>query len=156
MAKKKTVTKKPATQSRSLAETLNACFADSRRASIANHNATNEIQHRHTDKLDAIFEMLAAHVKYQTHLVSILLNRCDAQDKQLAGISDTLATLTARATKQDQQLDRMISLHWLMLKRFQETADPALQESIRRDLRAPTLTPHEHVNESDGNTWTAR
>jgi hypothetical protein len=63
-----------------------------------------------------------------------------AKINKLLGSMDALHRLRA---KQDQQLDRMVRIQWLMLKRmdrfYSEKVEPGVVDSIHRDLKTPTL-----------------
>jgi hypothetical protein len=50
-----------------------------------------------------------------------------------------LERIVRRCDKQDEQLERMISIHFLMLKRIERYGQKITEISIRRELKTPTL-----------------
>lgn len=50
-----------------------------------------------------------------------------------------LAHLDKLRSKQDEQIDRMIVCHRLMLRRIERFGQRVTEQSIRREIRTPTL-----------------
>jgi len=58
----------------------------------------------------------------------------------LEDINTQLHRLAHRCDRQDEQLERMIAVHYLMLKRIERFGQKATEASIRRELKTPTLS----------------
>lgn len=59
----------------------------------------------------------------------------------LEELAASLKRIERRCDKQDEQLERMIQIHFFMLKRIERFGQKATEASIRRELKTPYLRP---------------
>jgi hypothetical protein len=122
---------------------------------------------------------MGAHFNDINQLVQVLLARCDVQDKAIGklelnasdikdlggnfgmlashchAVDQHLEALILRCNRQDKTMERMVGVMTLMLSRLErfckEKAEPALLDSIRNDLKTPTVEcDHWYMRYTDG------